>query len=46
MRLLDDVKNPEFRERKGLPDILTDTFVGGTHFDHSMHLEAFEFKCT
>ncbi|TYO95836.1 NapC/NirT cytochrome c family protein [Geothermobacter ehrlichii] len=45
MRLLDDVKNPEFRMHKGLPDILTDTFVGGTHFDHAMHREAFDFKC-
>lgn len=45
MRLLDDVKNPQFRMHKGLPDILTDTFVGGTHFDHAMHREAFDFKC-
>ncbi len=45
MRMLDDVKNPEFRQKKGLPDIMQDTFVGGTHFDHAMHLEAFEFTC-
>lgn len=45
MRMLDDVKNPEFRQKKGLPDIMTDTFVGGTHFDHAMHLESFEFTC-
>lgn len=45
MRMLDDVKNPEFRMQKGLPDILTDTFVGGTHFDHAMHMDAFEFSC-
>ena len=45
MRLLDDVVNPEFRERRGLPDIMADTFVGGTHFDHQMHIEAFEFSC-
>jgi len=45
MRLLDSVKNPEFRERKGLPDILSDTFVGGTHFDHAFHLDAFGLNC-
>ncbi len=45
LRMLDDVVNPEFRERKGLPDILTDTFVGGVHFDHSLHMEGFDFVC-
>ncbi len=45
MRMLDDVVNPEFRKRKGLPDILTDTFVGGVHFDHSLHMEGFDFVC-
>jgi nitrate/TMAO reductase-like tetraheme cytochrome c subunit len=45
MRMLDDVVNPGFRERRGLPDIMTDTFVGGTHFDHEMHISAFEFTC-
>lgn len=45
MRMLDTVKNPEFRQRKGLPDIMTDTFVGGTHFDHSFHIESFQFVC-
>jgi len=45
MRMLDDVVNPEFRLRKGLPDIMTDTFVGGTHFDHSLHMEGFDFVC-
>jgi nitrate/TMAO reductase-like tetraheme cytochrome c subunit len=45
MRLLDSVQNPEFRERKGLPDILTETFVGGTHFDHAFHIESFELTC-
>ena len=45
MRMLDSVKNPEFRERKGLPDIMTSTFVGGTHFDHSFHIESFEMEC-
>ena len=45
MRLLDSVNNPEFRERKGLPDIMTDTFVGGTHFDHAFHIEAFDLTC-
>ena len=45
MRMLDSVKNPEFRERKGLPDIMKDTFVGGTHFDHSFHIESFEMEC-
>lgn len=46
MRMLDDVKNPEFREHKGLPDIMADTYVGGTQFDHAMHIESFEFKCS
>lgn len=45
MRMLDDVVNPDFRTRKGLPDIMTDTFVGGTYFDHSMHIEAFDLNC-
>jgi hypothetical protein len=45
MRILDDVVNPEFRERRGLPDIMADTFVGGTHFDHQMHISSFEFSC-
>lgn len=45
MRMLDDVVNPEFRLRKGLPDIMTDTFVGGTHFNHKFHIESFDFKC-
>jgi len=45
MRMLDSVENPEFRLRKGLPDIMSDTFVGGTHFDHSFHIEAFDFAC-
>jgi nitrate/TMAO reductase-like tetraheme cytochrome c subunit len=45
MRLLDHVENPEFRERKGLPDIMTDNYVGGTHFEHSFHIESFELAC-
>jgi len=45
MRMLDDVVNPEFRMRKGLPDIMTDTFVGGTYFDHELHMEGFDFVC-
>ncbi len=45
MRMLDDVVNPAFRERKGLADIMTDDFVGGTHFDHSMHIEEFDLTC-
>jgi len=45
MRMLDDVVNPSFRERKGLADIMQETFVGGTHFDHSMHIENFELSC-
>lgn len=45
MRMLDDVKNPEFRQRKGLPDVMADTFVGGTHFDHSFHIDSFEMVC-
>lgn len=45
MRMLDDVVNPQWRERKGLPDIMTDNFVGGTHFDHSLHMESFDFVC-
>lgn len=45
MRLVDSVENPEFRRRKGLPDILTDDFVGGINFDHAMHIEAFDQSC-
>ena len=45
MRMLDDVVNPAFRERKGLADIMTDDFVGGTHFDHSLHIEEFDLTC-
>ncbi|MEJ2472042.1 MAG: NapC/NirT family cytochrome c [Desulfuromonadales bacterium] len=45
MRMLDNVVNPEFRERRGLADILQDDFVGGTHFDHSMHIEEFGLTC-
>jgi nitrate/TMAO reductase-like tetraheme cytochrome c subunit len=45
MRMLDDVVNPSFRERKGLADIMNDDFVGGTHFDHSMHIENFDLTC-
>ena len=45
MRMLDDVVNPDFRERKGLADIMTDDFVGGTHFDHTLHIEEFDLTC-
>ncbi|OGR30721.1 MAG: hypothetical protein A2091_11230 [Desulfuromonadales bacterium GWD2_61_12] len=45
MRMLDDVVNPAFRLNKGLPDILTETTVGGTHFDHKMHIDNFELNC-
>jgi nitrate/TMAO reductase-like tetraheme cytochrome c subunit len=45
MRMLDDVVNPAFRERKGLADIMADDFVGGTHFDHSLHIEDFDLTC-
>ena len=45
MRMLDDVVNPDFRERKGLADIMTEDFVGGTHFDHSLHIEEFDLTC-
>lgn len=45
MRMLDDVVNPEFRNRKGIADIMTDDFVGGTHFDHSLHIEDFDLTC-
>jgi nitrate/TMAO reductase-like tetraheme cytochrome c subunit len=45
MRMLDDVVNPGFRERKGLADIMTEDFVGGTHFDHTMHIEEFDLTC-
>lgn len=45
MRLSDTVVNPEFRQRKGLPDIMTDTAVGGTHFDHALHTEDLELSC-
>lgn len=45
MRMLDDVVNPDFRLRKGLPDIMQDDFVGGTHFNHAFHMESFDFIC-
>lgn len=45
MRMLDDVVNPGFRERKGLADIMTDDFVGGTHFDHNLHINDFDLTC-
>jgi len=45
MRMLDDVVNPGFRERKGLADIMTEDFVGGTHFDHTLHIEEFDLTC-
>jgi len=45
MRLLDSVVNPDFRIRKGLPDIMTDTSVGGIHFDHQFHIEDMELSC-
>jgi Zn finger protein HypA/HybF involved in hydrogenase expression len=45
MRMLDDVVNPAFRERKGLPDIMRDTLVGGSQFDHQMHISSFDFTC-
>jgi nitrate/TMAO reductase-like tetraheme cytochrome c subunit len=45
MRMLDDVVNPTFRKHKGLPDIMTESFVGGTQFDHAMHIESFELAC-
>jgi nitrate/TMAO reductase-like tetraheme cytochrome c subunit len=45
MRMLDDVVNPSFRERKGLADIMTEDFVGGTHFDHTLHIEDFDLTC-
>ncbi|WP_298036504.1 NapC/NirT family cytochrome c [uncultured Desulfuromonas sp.] len=45
MRLSDEVKNPEFRQRKGLPDILAESSVGGLHFDHAFHMESFELSC-
>ncbi len=45
MRMLDDVVNPEFRKRKGIADIMTDTNVGGTYFDHSLHIEDFDLTC-
>lgn len=45
MRMLDDVVNPAFRERKGLADIMTDNYVGGIHFNHSMHIEDFDLTC-
>jgi nitrate/TMAO reductase-like tetraheme cytochrome c subunit len=45
LRMLDGVVNPEFRLSKGLPDILTDSFVGGSTFDHAMHIEAFDMNC-
>lgn len=45
MRMLDSVVNPEFREHKGLPDIMKDSSVGGTTFDHDMHISAFDLAC-
>lgn len=45
MRMLDDVVNPGFRERKGLADIMTEDFVGGTHFNHSLHINDFDLTC-
>lgn len=45
MRMLDDVVNPAFRERKGLADIMNDNYVGGIHFNHSMHIEDFDLTC-
>ncbi len=45
MRMLDDVINPGFRTRKGLADVMTEDFVGGTHFDHNMHIEEFDLTC-
>lgn len=45
MRMLDEVVNPGFRERKGLADIMTEDFVGGTHFDHNLHIEDFDLTC-
>ncbi|PLX74237.1 MAG: hypothetical protein C0614_11980 [Desulfuromonas sp.] len=45
MRMLDDVVNPGFRLRKGVPDIMEETLVGGTHFDHTLHIEEFDLSC-
>ena len=45
MRMLDSVVNPEFRERKALPDVMKDTLVGGSHFDHQMHISSFNLVC-
>ncbi|MDH3997348.1 MAG: NapC/NirT family cytochrome c [Desulfuromonadales bacterium] len=45
MRMLDDVVNPDFRERKGLSDIMTDSSVGGLNFDHSLHIGDFDLTC-
>ena len=45
MRMLDDVVNPGFRNRKGIPDIMEETLVGGTHFDHTLHIEEFDLSC-
>ncbi|MBW2505279.1 MAG: NapC/NirT family cytochrome c [Deltaproteobacteria bacterium] len=45
MRMLDDVVNPDWRQRKGLPDIMEDTFVGGSHFNHTLHIEDFDLTC-
>ncbi|MGK2943554.1 MAG: NapC/NirT family cytochrome c [Desulfuromonadales bacterium] len=45
MRMLDDVVNPAFRERKGLADIMEEDYVGGVHFDHSLHIEEFDLTC-
>ncbi len=45
MRMLDSVENPEFRERKGLGDILTGPVTENSRFDHTFHIESFELSC-
>ncbi len=45
MRMLDGVQNPEFRERKGIPDILAGPTRENSRFDHVFHMDAFNLSC-
>ncbi len=45
-RMLDYVKNPDFREKHGLKDIMTNDEVKGYNFSHKEHMENFkELTC-
>ncbi len=46
-RMLDYVKNPQFREKYSLKDILTSDEVNGFSFSHKEHMDNFnDLKCT